>query len=117
MLFSYQDHTVNDFGFLHPPQVEGDTTEDVWDHRVVCGIVGGEHDGMGFGCASLRPYSHVSSHLLPSAQQLGLFPLTRIPVLPRRVLLSTSKEFLFRSAGIHSQKWQGLSSLVYSRWR
>ncbi|PBK59639.1 hypothetical protein ARMSODRAFT_1027267 [Armillaria solidipes] len=46
---TYRDHTVDDFGFLHPHQVEGDTTEDVWDHRVAWGTVGGEHDGMGFG--------------------------------------------------------------------
>ncbi|PBK58383.1 hypothetical protein ARMSODRAFT_983890 [Armillaria solidipes] len=46
---SYQEHTVEDFGFLHPSQAESDTTEVVWDHRVAWGTVGGEHDGMGFG--------------------------------------------------------------------
>ncbi|SJL13364.1 uncharacterized protein ARMOST_16806 [Armillaria ostoyae] len=37
---TYQDHTVDDFCLLHPPQVEDNTTEDVWDHRV--------DDGMAF---------------------------------------------------------------------
>ncbi len=61
MLFSYRDHTVDVFGLLDPRQVESDTTDDIWDHRVDYGTVDGEHDGTGFGCASLLPYSHVSS--------------------------------------------------------
>ncbi|SJL13352.1 uncharacterized protein ARMOST_16794 [Armillaria ostoyae] len=45
---TYRDHTVDDFGFLDPPQVEADTTKDVWDHRIDYRIVGGDYDGMGF---------------------------------------------------------------------
>ncbi len=112
MLSSYRDRTVDD-----PPQVEADVTVGAWDNNFDYGTVGRQYNVMGFRCVSFLCYSHVSSHVLPSAQQLGLFYPTRIHVLPRKVLFSTSKEFLFRSAGIHSQKWQGLSSLICLRRR
>ncbi|KAK0196311.1 hypothetical protein F5146DRAFT_997770 [Armillaria mellea] len=60
------DHAFNGIGFPYPPQVEGDTSEDVLDHRVACGAVGGEHDGMGFctkaGPISPDPNSCASTH-------------------------------------------------------
>lgn len=51
MLFSYRNHTVDNFGLLDARQVETDTTADVWDNSIDYGAVGQEYDGMGFRCS------------------------------------------------------------------
>ncbi|KAK0214604.1 hypothetical protein EDD85DRAFT_1030119 [Armillaria nabsnona] len=70
---SYRDHTVDDFGLLDPPPVEGDMTDDIWDHRVHYETVGGEYDGTGLGSSlpvqessQARPHAaHSSSVFMP----------------------------------------------------
>ncbi|KAK0429900.1 hypothetical protein EV421DRAFT_401621 [Armillaria borealis] len=68
---TYQDHTVDDFCLLHPPQVEDNTTEDVWDHRV--------DDGMGFSAiaGSISPDATTHDSVQGSAFG-GDYPLSYV---------------------------------------
>ncbi|PBK91294.1 hypothetical protein ARMGADRAFT_219541 [Armillaria gallica] len=76
---SYRNHTVDDFGFLHPPQVEDDTINDIWDDRVDYGTVRGEHDGTGFGTIAGSISTALNSHA--SAQRSPfdeVYPLSSV---------------------------------------